>query len=82
MMNGIFQMSTTMRMSREEFATVLAKAAALVNDTSLWACPTAPEDQSPLTPSMLITGRDCQGVLPPNEFSDETVRDLEGRSPQ
>ena len=73
-MNGIFQMSTTTRMSREEFATVLAKAAAVVNDTPLWACPTAPEDPSPLTPSMLITGRDYQGALPPNEFSEETVQ--------
>ena len=43
-LNDIFHMSPTTRMSREEFATMLAKAAVVVKDTLLWACPTAPED--------------------------------------
>ena len=35
----------------------------------------APEDPSPLTPSMLITGRDYQEGRPPDEFDDKTVND-------
>lgn len=42
----------------KSFATVLAKASAVVNDTPFWMCPTSPEDPAPLTPSMLITGKD------------------------
>ena len=75
MLSCIFLMSPTMCMSREEFATMLAKVAAVVNYTPLWACPTAPKDPSPLTQSMLITGRNYQGVQSPDKFSDEMVHD-------
>ena len=74
-LNGIFHMSPNMRMSQEEFATVLAKAAVVVNDTPLWVCPSAPKDLSPLTLSMLITGLDYQGAQAPDKFNDTTVRD-------
>ena len=61
-MNSILHVSPTKRMSREEFSFVLAKAATVVNDTPLWACPTAPKVPSPLTPSMHITGKEHSAV--------------------
>ena len=74
-LNAIFHMSLTTPMSWEEFATVLAKTATVVNAPPLWACPMAPEDLSPLSPSMLITGRDYHEGQPQNEFNDTTVKD-------
>ena len=74
-LNGMFQLAGTTRMSREEFATVLAKAAAVVNDTPLWECPTAPEDPAPLTPSMLITGKDPGDPISADAIDDQAMAD-------
>ena len=72
-MNGIFCMSPCTRMSREEFDTVLAQAAAVVNDTPLWACPTSPDDPAPLTPSMLITGRETSDPISADEINLDAI---------
>ena len=42
-------------LSRPEFTTLLLEAAAIVNDTPLWAVQASPDDPTPLCPSRLLT---------------------------
>ena len=48
----------TKLLNKEEFATMLAKAAKTVNSTSLWPGSDSPDEPHPLSPAMLITQRE------------------------
>ena len=60
-------------LSRDEFATVLAEAANIVNNTPLWAVSANPDDPTPITPNMLITLRAPGVPAPLDRFSEEDL---------
>ena len=60
-------------LSRDEFTTMLAEAASIVNHTPLWTVSNDPNDPAPLTPAMLLNihNHPC-----PYTIDDYTERDL------
>ena len=63
MFEGSLAQASNRGLSRDEFATFLAEAASVVNNTPMWTVPNHPDDPSPLTPAMLLTLR--SGPNPP-----------------
>ena len=60
-------------LSRDEFTTFLAEAAAIVNNTPLWSNPNHPDDPVPLSPAMLLTLRDNPNPAPRETFSEKDL---------
>jgi hypothetical protein len=55
--------------TRDEFHTFLLEAAAIVNNTPLWAVSSDPNDPQPLTPNMLLTLKEADNERPLVETS-------------
>ena len=60
-------------LSRDEFATLLAEASAIVNNTPLWSNPDLPDDPTPLTPAMILTMKNTPNPCPKEPFSEEDL---------
>ena len=60
-------------LSRDEFTTFMAEAAAIVNNTPLWSNPNHPNDPVPLSPAMLLTLRDFPNPAPRESFSEKDL---------
>ena len=58
--------------SLDEFSTIVAEAAAVVNQTPLWAVSDHPDDPAPLTPAMLLTLRQDNDVVH-EEFTEKDL---------
>ena len=63
-------------LNTEEFRTLIATAARVVNDTPLWSVPDCPLEPLPLSPSMLINQRESNelGYIGPIPDGDITIR--------
>ena len=62
-------------LSRDEFHTLLAEAASVVNNTPLWSVSPNPNDPTPLTPNMLLTLKSSNPNQVPSKesFNDEDL---------
>ena len=60
-------------LSRDEFATLLQEAAAIVNNTPLWEVSSHPDDPAPLSPASLITLRDSPNPPDIDQFSESDL---------
>ena len=60
-------------LSREEFTTFIAEAAAIVNNTPLWTNPNHPDDPAPLTPAMILTLRDAPNPPLRESYTDSDL---------
>ena len=70
-MEGAFALSGKGGVSRDEFRTILAEAASIVNNTPLGYIPDHPDDPVPLSPAVLLTLRDCPNPAPPELYGGE-----------
>jgi len=60
-------------LSRDEFATLLYEAMAIVNNTPMWEISSSPQDPIPISPAMILTGK---GDPHPSTFESHTEKDL------
>ena len=69
-MEATFALSGNRTFSYDEFTTIIAKAADVVNNTSLWAVSADPNDPMPLTPNDLLRPRDGEPQTSQEEYSE------------
>ena len=62
------------KLSYDEFATLLAETASIVNRTPLWVTSNDPNDPLPLTPDMILTLRDHEIVAKENYTPEDLLR--------
>ena len=65
----------TRLLSKEEFDTILSKAAAIVNSTPLWESSDSPNEPQPLSPAMLLTQRDNPFPCPQGFYDKQNLLD-------
>ena len=51
-------MQCILKLSRDEFQTLLAEISSIINNTPLWTTPNDPNEPTPITPAMLLTLKD------------------------
>ena len=76
---GTVQLSSKKGLSRDEFVTLLLEAAAVVNNTPLWAVSSDPGDPLPLAPATLLTLRENPNSAPRDVFTES---DLDSYGPR
>ena len=59
--------------SRDEFATLLAEASSIVNNTPLWAIPANPNEPLPISPAMLLTLKTKPTPPNINDFTEDDI---------
>ena len=62
-------------LSKEEFDTMLTRAAAVVNSTPLWQSLDSPNEPQPLSPAILLTQRDNPFTCPKGFYDKKNVSD-------
>ena len=72
-MEATFVLTGNRTLSYDEFTTVIAEAADVVNSTPLWAVSANPNDPMPLTPNDLLRPRDGELRAFPEEYSEQDL---------
>ena len=72
-LEGSLQLSGNRGVSRDEFVTLLAEAASIVNNTPLWAVSNQPDDPLPLSPASLLTLRSQNGAPLLSTFTEDDL---------
>ena len=72
-LEGTLAVMNNRGLSRDEFATIIAEAASIVNQTPLWTVPNDPNDPAPLTPAMLLTLKSNPGKLCHEDITEKDV---------
>lgn len=72
-LNGALVALHQRNLSRDEFSTYLAEAAAIVNNTPLCDTDPGPENPSPITPAQLLTGKINPNPPPLEKFSERDI---------
>ena len=62
-------------LNKEEFDTMLTRAAAIVKSTPLWQSLDSPDEPQPLSPAMLSTKRDHPYPIPKGVFDERNMLD-------
>ena len=62
------------KLSYDEFTTILAEAAGVVNRTPLWTTSNDPNDPLPLTPEMILTMREDTPIVKEDYSQDDVLR--------
>ena len=57
--------------TRDEMATFFQEAVAIMNNSLLYPVTADPNDEFPITPAMLLTGKVCPNPPPPELFSEK-----------